>query len=101
VNFSGFPDYQYNQDFSSTMMDQVSTLSDVGSPSIEHSTPSDSSVPHGLVQETGAQPMAVFSAPSAMPTSLELSSTKVTEDVATNPSDSPAKPKTRRFPPKV
>jgi hypothetical protein len=96
TDFGEFPDYQYNQDFSSTMMDQVSALSDVGLPSIEPST-SDLSVPHELVQETGAQPMAFFSPPSAMPTSLESPSTKVTQDVAANSSDSPAKPKLEDF----
>ena len=97
VDFGEFPDYQYNQDFSSTMMDQVSALSDVGLPSIETSSSPNSSVPHGLVQETGAQPMAFFSAPPVMPTSLEPSSPKVTQVVSANLSDSPAKPKLEDF----
>lgn len=35
VDFGEFPEYKYNQDFSSTMMDQVSALSGVGLPGIE------------------------------------------------------------------
>jgi hypothetical protein len=97
VDFGAFLDYQYNQDFSSTMMDQVSALSDVGLPSIEHSNSSDSSVSHALVQETGTQAISVFSAPSVMHTSLEPSSTKVTQDVAANLSASPTKPKLEDF----
>jgi hypothetical protein len=97
VDFGEFPDYKYNQDFSSTMMDQVSALSGVGLPGIETSTSSDSSVPHELVQETGAQPVAFFSAPSVMPTSQKPSLSKVTQDVAAPLSDSPAKPKLEDF----
>jgi hypothetical protein len=41
--------------------------------------------------------VAFFSAPSVMPTLLEPSSSKVTQDVAAPLSDSPAKPKLEDF----
>jgi hypothetical protein len=97
VDFGAFPDYPYTLDFSSMMMDQASAVPDVTFPGIEPSTSSDLSVSYEVGQESGAQSMAVSSAPSVMPTSLEPSSTKVTQDVAANSSDSPAKPKLEDF----
>jgi hypothetical protein len=97
VGFDIFPDYQCTQNCSSTITDQVPASLDVGASGIDPLPSFDSSDSYGLGLETGAQAMLSLSALSALPTSLEVSSTKVTQDATPSLSDNHPKRKMEDF----